>query len=83
MNGASRSTTATMSRSATRAVADERFELEWRVMSNDESTADKVTDDAKAVLGCGLRTLAMWIGAVLLIAAMIGLGVWISSWFTG
>ena len=52
-------------------------------MSNEDSTVDKIAGDAKAVLGCGIRTLAIWIGAVLLIAAMIGIGVWISGWFSG
>ena len=64
-------------------VAGDRIELGWRVMSNEDSTVDKITGDAKAVLGCGIRTLAIWIGAVLLIAAMIGIGVWISGWFSG
>ena len=52
-------------------------------MSNDESGLDKVTGEAKAILGCGIRTLAMWIGAVLVVALMIGIGVWISGWFGG
>lgn len=52
-------------------------------MSSEESRMDKATDEAKAVLGCGLRTLAIWIGAVVLIAAMIGIGVWISNLFSG
>ncbi len=64
-------------------VSGDLIELGWRVMSNDDSTVDKIAGDAKAFLGCGLRTLAIWIGAVLLIAAMIGIGVWISGWFSG
>ena len=54
-----------------------------RFMSSEESRMDRATDEAKAVLGCGLRTLAIWIGAVVLIAAMIGIGVWISNLFSG
>lgn len=64
-------------------VTGDRIEPGWRVMSNEDSTVDKITGDAKAVLGCGLRTLSIWIGAVLLIAAMIGIGVWINGWFSG
>jgi hypothetical protein len=52
-------------------------------MDNEDSAMDKFASDAKAVLGCGVRTLAIWIGAVVLIGVMIGVGVWISSWFTG
>ncbi len=52
-------------------------------MDNEDSPMDKVAGDAKAVLGCGLRTLAIWIGAVVLIGVMISVGVWISGWFAG
>jgi len=51
-------------------------------MRNEDSTVGKIAGDAKAVLGYGLRTLAIWIGAVVLIAVMIGVGVWISGWFS-
>jgi hypothetical protein len=52
-------------------------------MDSEESRMIKAASDAKAALGCGLRTLAIWIGAVVLIALMIGIGVWISNLFSG
>jgi hypothetical protein len=54
-----------------------------RFMDSEESRMIKAASDAKAALGCGLRTLAIWIGAVVLIALMIGIGVWISNLFSG
>ncbi len=51
-------------------------------MNGEESKMGKAAGDAKAALGCGLRTLAIWIGAVVLIALMIGVGIWISNLFT-
>ena len=52
-------------------------------MSNEDSDLGKVTGDGRAVLGCGVRALVMWIGAVVVIALMIGIGVWVSGWFSG
>jgi hypothetical protein len=52
-------------------------------MSNEDSNLGKVTGDGRAVLGCGVRALVMWIGAVVVIALMIGIGVWVSGWFSG
>ena len=52
-------------------------------MSNEDSTVGKLAGDAKAVLGCGLRTLAIWTGTAVLIAVMIGVGVWISGRSSG
>lgn len=52
-------------------------------MSNDESKFDEIAGEAKSILGCGLQTIAIWIGVVLVFGLVFTVGLWIFDFFTG
>ncbi|MCL1602235.1 MAG: hypothetical protein M3112_12015 [Actinomycetia bacterium] len=52
-------------------------------MDNEESTFDKIEGEAKSILGCGLQTIAIWVGVVLVFGLVFTVGMWIFNFFAG
>lgn len=52
-------------------------------MSNEESKFDEISGEAKSILGCGLQTIAIWVGVVLVFGLVFTVGLWIFDFFAG
>jgi hypothetical protein len=52
-------------------------------MSTEESKFDEVVGEAKSILGCGLQTIAIWIGVIILFGLVFTVGLWIFDIFAG
>jgi hypothetical protein len=46
-------------------------------MSDEETPIEQVVEGTKRVLGCGLQTVAVLIGVVLLFAVVFAAGLWL------
>jgi len=51
-------------------------------VSEEHSPLEAAADGAKRFLGCGLQTIAILVGVVLLFALIFGIGLWIFGLFT-
>jgi hypothetical protein len=52
-------------------------------MSNEESKFEEITGEAKSILGCGLQTIAIWVGVILVFGLVFTVGLWIFDFFAG
>lgn len=51
-------------------------------MADEETPLEHVVDGAKTVLGCGLQTIGILIGVVVLFGLIFAVGLWIFGFFT-
>lgn len=51
-------------------------------MSEEETPIEHVVEGTKRVLGCGLQTIAILVGVVLLFAIVFAIGLWLFGLFT-
>lgn len=51
-------------------------------MSDEDSPIDQAVDSAKAVFGCGLQTIGILVGVILLFGVVFAVGLWIFGFFT-
>jgi hypothetical protein len=52
-------------------------------MSSEESRFEEIAGEAKSILGCGLQTIAIWIGVIIVFSLIFAVGLWIFDFFTG
>ena len=52
-------------------------------MSTEESKFEEIAGEAKSILGCGLQTIAIWVGVIILFSLVFTVGLWIVGLFTG
>jgi hypothetical protein len=52
-------------------------------MSTEESKFEEIADGAKSILGCGLQTIAIWVGVVVVFGLVFTVGIWIFDFFAG
>lgn len=52
-------------------------------MSTEESKFEEVVAEAKTILGCGLQTIAIWIGVIIVFGLVFTVGMWIFDFFGG
>jgi hypothetical protein len=52
-------------------------------MSTEESKFEEIAGEAKSILGCGLQTIAIWIGVIIVFGLVFTVGLWIFDLFAG
>jgi hypothetical protein len=52
-------------------------------MGTEESKFEEIAGEAKSILGCGLQTIAIWVGVVVVFALIFAVGTWIFDFFAG